>query len=181
MQPVYVSYPESEYDFAHRLVDDLQTAGYIVFVDAVGAPGSPAWAAETRRAIRASGALLMILSPQDGRRTGTRHEGVLALRGNKLFVVVQRTPGDLPRFAQQESVIVIDGTGAYADTLAQVLAALPSPASLLRAPTPAPRPPARPPRQPQFARRRRRVLIAVLVALGALCLGAGVALGLVPV
>lgn len=180
MQPVYISYPEDEYDFAHQLIADLQDANYVVFVDAVSAPGSPAWASETRRAIRSSGALIMILSPQDGRRTGTRHEGVLALRGNKPFVVIRRTPGDLPRFAQQPGVVELDGTGDYHRLLDALKSALPAPETLLLADTPVRRLPARPPRPPQLARRRRRIFVTALLALMLLCLAAGVVLGQIP-
>lgn len=178
MQPIYISYPESERAFAHRLVEDLQERGYTVFIDAVGNPGSPAWASETRRAIRSSGALIMILSPEEGRRTGTRHEGVLALRGNKPFIVLQQTPGDLPRYAQ--GAVVIDSAQPYNAVLRALFDELPSALSLLKAPTPVPRPQPRPPRQPRFARRRRRVLLAVL-ALLVLCVAVGISAGLIPV
>lgn len=178
MQPLYVSYPESEYNFAHRLVEDLQTRNYSVFVDAVGSPGSPAWANETRRAIRNSGALIMILSPEEGRRTGTRHEGVLALRGNKPFIVLQRTPGELPRYAQ--GATVIDCSGDYEIAFNQILDALPSALSLMRSLTPAPRSP-RPPRQPKYARQRRVVTIAVVIALLAACIVLGIVFGIIPV
>ncbi len=176
MRPIYISYPESERAFAHRLVEDLQERGYTVFIDAVGNPGSPAWAGETRRAIRASGALIMILSPEEGRRTGTRHEGVLALRGNKPFIVLQHTPGDLPRYAQ--GAAVIDSAQEYSTVLRLLLNELPSALSLLKTPTPVPQP--RPPRQPHYARRRRRVLIAVL-ALLVLCVALGIGVGVIPV
>lgn len=176
MQSIYVSYPESERAFAHRLVADLQGRGYMVFVDAVGSPGSPAWANETRRAIRSSGALVMLLSPEEGRRTGTRHEGVLAVRGNKPFIVLQHTPGELPRYAQD--AVVIDSAQDYYTVLQTVIDELPSALSLLKAPPPAPRAQPRPPRQPRFARRRRRILLAILLLV---LITLGIVFGIIPV
>jgi hypothetical protein len=178
MQPIYISYPETERAFAHRLVEDLQLRGYMVFVDAVGSPGSPAWAHETRRAIRSSGALIMILSPEEGRRTGTRHEGVLAVRGNKPFFILQHTPGDLPRYTQDATVI--DSAQNYEIVLRTLIDALPSALSLLKAPTPVPHPQPRPPRQPRFARRRRWILLAVL-AVVALAVALGIVFDAIPV
>ncbi len=179
MQPLYISYPESERAFAHRLVEDLQSQGYAVFVDAVSNPGSPAWAQETRRAIRISGALIMILSPEEGRRTGTRHEGVLALRGNKPFFVLQHTPGDLPRYAQDATII--DSNQDYDTVLRALLDALPPAMSLLRAVTPVPRPQPRPPRQPHLAQRRRLVFLVVIITLLVLCITLGIVFELIPV
>lgn len=178
MRPLYISYPDSEHDFAQRLVADLQARNYAVFMDAVSNPGSPAWANETRRAIRTSGALIMILSPEEGRRTGTRHEGVLALRGNKPFVILQRTSGELPRYAH--GAAIIDCTGDYDAAFRQLLDALPSALELLRA-TPAPRPQPRPPRQPEQALRRRLVFIMVVVFVLIVCAVLGVVFDIIPV
>jgi hypothetical protein len=105
MQHLYISYPENDYAFAHRLVDDLQAAGYPVFVDAVSSIGTMAWAAETRHAIRTCGAMLMVLSLTEGRRIGIRHEGVLAKRRHKPVFVLLRSPGDLPRYLADATVI----------------------------------------------------------------------------
>ena len=175
MQPIYLSYPPSDAAFAHRLVADLQAAGYVVFTDAVGEPGTVAWANETRRAIRTSGAVIMLLAPAEGRRIGTRHEGVLALRGHKPFFVLRRSAGVLPRYAQRATVL--DARGDYAALLRALLAALPAAEQLLNAPSPLRRPPRRPPRLPN---RRRRRIVQALLALGALLL-ALVVLGGVPV
>ncbi len=178
MQPIYLSYPRSDAAFAHRLVADLQTAGYVVFVDAVGEPGTVAWANETRRAIRASGAVIMILAPAEGRRVGTRHEGVLALRGRKPFFVLRRSAGALPRYAQRATVL--DARGDYSALLRELVAALPPADVLLSAPSPVTRPQPRPPRLPN---RRRRRIVQVLLVLGALllCAALGIVLGGVPV
>ncbi len=177
MRPIYISYPDSESEFAYRLVKDLQAVGYVVFMDAVSSPGSTAWAKETRRAIHSSGALIMVLSPEDGRRTGTRHEGVLALRGNKPFFVIQRTPGELPRYAQEATVI--DCSGDYDVALRALLAQLPSGVELLK-PVPRPKPQPRPPRH---IRRGRQRLVRIGLGFGLLllCAALGVVLGVIPV
>lgn len=177
MRPIYISYPDSESEFAHRLVDDLQTVGYVVFMDAVSNPGSTAWANETRRAIRNSGALVMVLSPENGRRTGTRHEGVLALRGNKPFFVIRRTPGELPRYAQ--GATTIDCSGDYEAGLSVLLAALP-PATALLQPVSRPKPQPRPPRQ-MSCLRQRRVRIGLGISILLFCLVLGIVLGVIPV
>ncbi len=174
MQPIYLSYPPSDYAFAHRLVADLQAAGYAVFVDAVGEPGTLAWAGETRRAIHTSGAVIMLLSPAEGRRVGTRHEGVLALRGGKPFFVLRRSVGTLPRYARRATVL--DARGDYRALLADLLAVLPSAEALLHAPSPIARPQPRPPRLPN---RRRRRMVQALLALAAL-VTLGIVLGGVP-
>ena len=177
MQPIYLSYPPSDYAFAHRLVADLQAAGYVVFVDAVGEPGTVAWANETRRAIRASGAVIMLLKPAEGRRVGTRHEGVLALRGRKPFFVLRRSAGPLPRYARRATVL--DAQGDYHALLRALFTVLPSAEALLRAPSPVRRRQPRPPRLPN--RRRRRVVQALLVLGALLVVALGIVLGGVPV
>lgn len=178
MQYLYISYPENDYAFAHRLVDDLQAAGYTVFVDAVSDVGTVAWAAETRHAIRSCGAMLMVLSPAEGRRTGIRHEGILANRRKRPVYVLLRSPGDLPRYLQQ--AVQVDFSGEYEPALERLRAVLPNPVSLLAAPDPMPRRrPRRPPRQPD--RFRRRIVWAItLVILALVCLVLiGIAFGVV--
>lgn len=160
MQYIYLSYPKDDADFAYRLIDDLQAAGYMVFVDAVSPPGSPAWAAETRRAIRGSGVVIMILNPENGRRTGIRLEGIGAKRRGKPVIVIQRSPGDLPRYVQD--CPILDGTTSYEALWDKLRASLPEPATLIQAPPPNLRPLRRPPRQPADILRRRYVFLAVV-------------------
>jgi hypothetical protein len=181
MQHLYISYPPNDYDFAHRLVDDLQARGYVVFVDPVSQAGTMQWAAETRHAIRAAGVVIMILSPGEGRRVGIRHEGILANRQKKLCCVLLRSPGDVPRYLHNAKML--DFSGAYEGALAELLAVLPAPQALLSAPNPFPRRrPRRPPRQPEQARRRRRVVLVTSGIIGMLlCLALGIALGVIPV
>lgn len=179
MQHLYVSYPDHEYAFAHRLVDDLQAAGYVVFVDAVAALGTMAWAAETRHAIRAAGAVLMILDPARGRRVGMRHEGVLAGRRRTPTFVLRRSPGDLPRYLGRATVL--DFSAEYEGALAELLARLPSPAELLAAEASERRPLRRPPRRRDSRWRERLVWALAVVAALTVCLLVAVALGLVPV
>jgi hypothetical protein len=186
MQHLYLSYPESDYAFAHRLVEDLQAAGYLVFLDAVSSVGTMAWAAETRHAIRTCGAMLMVLSPIEGRRIGIRHEGILARRRRKPVYVLRRSPGELPRYLQDAVVIDFfdDHGGAYAGAWAQLTAALPPSADLLKAgePVPARRRPRRPPRPAALARRRRRlVMVVIVLVMIAACVVSGIALGVIPV
>lgn len=180
MLHIYVSYPGTEYDFAHRVVEDLQARGYPIFIDAVSEVGSMAWATETRAAIRRSGAVVMIMTPDEGRRTGIRHEGILANRGDKPLFVLKRTAGSLPRYMSDANII--DCSTGYEAALQQLIAALPEPAALLRADPPGrPRkPPPAPPRQPEDARQRRR-LVVILVALVLLSALAALALGYAPI
>jgi hypothetical protein len=186
MQHLYLSYPENDYAFAHHLVEDLQAAGYPVFVDAVSSVGTMSWAAETRHAIRTCGALLMVLSPAEGRRVGIRHEGVLAKRRHKRVCVIRRSPGDLPRYL--EDAVVIDffdnHSVSYEDVWAQLAAALPPAADLLKAgeSIPGRRRPRRPPRPAALARRRRRlVMVVIVLAVIVACVMLGIALGVFPV
>jgi hypothetical protein len=186
MQHLYLSYPENDYVFAHRLVEDLQAAGYPVFVDAVSSVGTMAWAAETRHAIRTCGAMLMVLSPAEGRRVGIRHEGVLAKRRHKPVCVIRRSPGELPRYLHDATVIDVfdDDDDSYDRVWAQLSDALPSAADLLKMgePVPARRRPRRPPRPAALARRRRRLVMAVIVvAMVVVCVVSGIALGVIPV
>lgn len=179
MQHLYISYPPEDYDLAHRLVEDLQAAGYAVFIDPATEVGTKAWAAETRRAIRTCGAMIMILSLDDRRRTGLRHEGVLAKRRKKPVIVLARSPGELPRYLALAGATVIDGSGAYEPAFERLLAALPPASDLLTAP-PTPQRPLRPP----VARRSRRdrARWVALAFLGAIlvCIGLGIVFGLVP-
>jgi hypothetical protein len=179
MQYLYISYPEADHTFAHRLVEDLQAVGYTVFVDAVGDVGTVAWANETRQAIRACGALIMVLSPAEGRRVGIRHEGVLAKRLKKPVVVLLRSPGDLPRYVQHGAVV--DFSGDYDPAFEQLRTALPSALSLLAAAdSSAGRRPRRPPHLPN--RRRRRLVWAIWwLLLALMCVLAGIAFGIIPV
>lgn len=136
MQHIYLSYPADEQALAYRLVDDLQDAGYTVFLDAVNEPGTMAWAAETRRAIRTCGVVIILLRlDKPRRRVGVRHEGILARRREKPVIVIALTPGDLPRYLAHASRI--DFTGAYDALHDAVFGALPDARRLLLAPTPA--------------------------------------------
>jgi hypothetical protein len=153
-----------------------------VFVDAVSSVGTMAWAAETRHAIRTCGAVLMVLSPADGRRVGIRHEGVLARRRHKPVFVLRRTPGDLPRYLQKAVVLDVSDD-QYDSGLAQLFGVLPPAAQFFQASDPpSARRPRRPPRHPDLARRRRRVvMIAALLFLLTVCLAVGIAFGVIPV
>jgi hypothetical protein len=175
MQHLYISYPPDDYDFAHRLVDDLQAAGYAVFVDATSEIGTIAWAAETRRAIRTCGAMIMILALAKRRRLGIRHEGVLARRHHKPAYVLIRSSGDLPRYLAKATVV--DFSGDYDAALRQLLAALPG-ADTLHSDPPSPRP--RRPRTIRASRRARAIRWIGLIVLLLICLLAGIALGLIP-
>lgn len=183
MQHVYISYPPEEYELAHRLVDDLQAAGYVIFVDAVSGAGTMAWAAETRRAIRASGAVIIILSPAEGRHTGVRHEAVLARRRNRPVFVLQRTPGDIPRYMQD--AVHFDFSGEYEAVLPELLAALPDAATLLKTTAPLPRRFLTPPPRTRVTRRerfrRRMRWLAIWLAALTACILLGIAVGLIPV
>lgn len=175
MRHLYISYPPHDYELAHRLVDDLQAAGYAVFVDAVSSAGTMPWAAETRRAIRTSGAVLMIL---DRRRVGIRHEGVLARRTNRpTFVLARSDALDLPRYLS--TATLIDFSGDYETGRDHLLAALPDAATLLNDPGPVRR---RRVSRPAQHRHQRRITwgIALGVVL-VLCLLVGIATGLIPV
>ncbi len=152
MQHLYISYPPSDYDLAHRLVDDLQAAGYAVFVDAVSETGSIAWASETRRAIRTCGALIMLLT-DSRRRVGIRHEGILANRRHKPVFVLAGAPHNLPRYLLRGTVIPY--TGDYEAARDQLLGKLPSAAYLL---TSEPLPQRRQLPLPPQSRSRRRIL-----------------------
>jgi hypothetical protein len=180
MQYLYISYPDNDYQFAHRLVEDLQRAGYAVFVDAVAEAGTMPWAAETRHAIRSCSAMLMILSPAEGRRVGIRHEGILANRRRKPVYVLRRSEGDLPRYLQRATVI--DFSGEFEPAFQQLEEALPDAATLLNAPDPTPQyRPRRPPRQPNRTRRRMMWALA-WGAMLVVCLALlGIALGVIPV
>lgn len=137
MQHVYLSYPETESGLAYRLVGDLQAAGYPVFMDAVSDVGSMAWAAETRRAIRGSGAVVMLLHLAGARRTGMRHEGIAAQRRDKPVIVGALSVGEVPRYLM--GVPLIDFSGAYDVALNEVLTALPDVRQMITAQHPLPR------------------------------------------
>lgn len=177
MQHLYISYPPEDYALAHRLVEDLQSAGYAVFIDPVNEVSTMGWASETRQALRTCGAVIMILSLAQRRRTGIRHEGVLAKRRGKPVVVLVLSPGDLPRYLTLANATVIDWTGEYGPALRSLLDVLPTAASLLNDPA-APRPlhPASPVR-----RRKHLTLVLTLVTLMALCLALGIVFGWIPV
>ncbi|MBI5957412.1 MAG: toll/interleukin-1 receptor domain-containing protein [Chloroflexi bacterium] len=179
MQYVYISYPDDDYAFAHRLVEDLQAVGYAVFVDAVSDVGTVSWAAETRHAIRACGVVLMILSPADGRRTGIRHEGILANRLQKPLIVLLRSAGELPRYLQNAAAA--DFSGDYPPAFEQLRSLLPSALTLLTASDPLPR--RRPRRPPHLPNRRRRRLVWVVwwLLLVSVCIVGGIAFGVIPV
>ncbi|MBN2306121.1 MAG: toll/interleukin-1 receptor domain-containing protein [Anaerolineae bacterium] len=174
MQYLYISYPDSEYDLAHRLAADLQAAGYMVFIDTVTEPGGMAWANETRHAIRDAGAILIIFTPDEGRRAGVRHESVLANRRNKPVYVLRRSPGDLPRYLSDAAEI--DFTGEYEAGWEALHAALPSAHTLFHTPTPVPpRRPRRPPHRPNW-----RLWAAWTLAGIVLLVALGIAFGVIP-
>lgn len=179
MQHLYVSYPNDHYDLAHRLVDDLQSRGYVVFVDAVSEPGGMAWAAETRQAILSSGAMLILLDPAQ-RRVGIRHEGVLSLRGDKPVFVLCLSAGELPRYFSSASTI--DFVQPYEQALQALLDELPRAERLMVAPTElGPRRPVNPPVPLNPDRRRVRRRVFAVVGLLMLLVIIGFAAGWIPV
>jgi hypothetical protein len=178
MQHLYISYPAHDETLIRRLVEDLQAAGYAVFVDAVSEIGTIAWASETRRAIRTCGAMIMVLDLAGRRRIGIRHEGILANRRKKPVFVLARSHGDLPRYLTRATVI--DFAGEYDPGLQQLLAALPPASVLLNAPVALPR--RRNIVRANRALRRRRILWAMgLLSLILLCVILGIVFGIIPV
>jgi hypothetical protein len=109
-----------------------------------------------------------------------RHEGVLAKRRHKPVYVLRRSPGDLPRYLGEATVIDFADDN-YEVAFAMLSGVLPSPVDFLKTTEPPPpRRPRRPPRLPALARRRRRVVMVVmLIAALLLCLAASFALGLI--
>ncbi|MBN1680035.1 MAG: toll/interleukin-1 receptor domain-containing protein [Anaerolineae bacterium] len=181
MQHLYISYPPNEYEFAHRLVDNLQALGYPVFVDAVSETGTPPWAAETHRAIRTCGAVILILGLAERRPTGIRHEGVSANRQEKPVFVAIRSPGDLPRYLAHATSI--DFSGDYDSAFQELVAHLPSAPALLTAPSLPwqrhPRRRAAPPRSPGHY--RRIVWWLAVAAMIIACITIGIVVGAIPV
>jgi hypothetical protein len=122
----------------------------------------------------------MILSLAEGRRVGMRHEGILARRRDKPVYVLLRSPGELPRYLQDATVI--DFSGDYEPARDHLLAALPEVARLIVTDGPVqrgPRTPRRPPRQVSRARamlwRWALVLLVVIV-----CVVIGSVFGVLP-
>jgi len=123
---IFISYKRREPDrgFTHRLADDLRRAGHEVWMDVVGIEGAVDWPAEIQRALDASYAFVLVLSPDSVASDWVRNEMSYALRKmrGRVFPVVFReveAPLELIRIQH------IDFQGDYDAALARLLRDLP--------------------------------------------------------
>jgi len=129
---VFISYSRKDGEFAHRLADDLRTAGYSVWVDISGLRGGQQWVREIDKAVRGCDAFVLIISPDSMASEWVTRETLLADSLGKLVVPVMLRATGLP--LHLVNIQYVDFRGTYDAAVQELCEALPP---LEGAPTPA--------------------------------------------
>ena len=143
---VFISYSRKDGEFAHRLADDLRTAGYSVWVDISGLRGGQQWVREIDKAVRGCDSFVLVISPDSMASRWVTDETLLARQLEKQIIPIMWRQAELP--VHLVGTHYVDFRGAYDVALKDLYEALPK---FERASTPAPTsaaPPAQSTRQP---------------------------------
>jgi len=93
---IFISYSKKDSDFAHQLADDLETAGFKVWIDkSIG--GGDLWRETIEKNLKAAGEVIIVVSPNSMASEWVKHEGSLAYGwGKQLFPILIEPVDALP-------------------------------------------------------------------------------------
>ena len=130
MQHIFISYSRKDINFARKLAEDLEKAGYDVWWDISDLRGGDDWVRLIPDAIEASGFFIVVLSPDPIASEWVRKEYTQALSLRKKIIPIMLKRSGIP-FALN-TINYIDFTSdEYGAGLNKLLAALGIPASCL--------------------------------------------------
>src|SRR5512145_47700 len=96
MQRVFISYSRKDIDFARKLADDLNKAGFEVWWDISDLKGGDEWVRVIPSAIEASQYFIILLSPDSAISQWVEKEYLHALKLSKKVVPVMIRPCSVP-------------------------------------------------------------------------------------
>ncbi|MCU0515012.1 MAG: toll/interleukin-1 receptor domain-containing protein [Anaerolineae bacterium] len=119
---VFISHSSKNNVFTQQLTDDLQAAGFHVWVDLEALRDGERWVAEIQAAVEGCAAVVVVISRAARESEWVEREVLLALDLNRpLFIArLEAVPLPLPLITRQFT----DFTGEYAPALAKLSAAL---------------------------------------------------------
>lgn len=120
---LFISYSRKDDEFAHRLSDDLRTAGYSVWVDVSGLRGGQEWAREIDKAIRTCDVFVLVISPDSMTSEWVSKETLLAISLKKLIVPIMWRETERP--VHLVDIQYVDFQGAYDNAMQELYEALP--------------------------------------------------------
>ena len=100
-EQIFISYSKKDSEFSYKLADDLESAGFKVWIDrSIG--GGEDWRKSIERNLRASGEVIIVVSPNSMTSEWVTHEGSLAYGWEKnLFPVLIEPVASLPPWLEE--------------------------------------------------------------------------------
>lgn len=98
---IFISYSKKDSDFAHQLADDLEAAGFKIWIDkSIG--GGDLWRETIEKNLKAAGEVIIVVSPNSMASEWVKHEGSLAYGwGKQLFPILIEPVESLPPWLEE--------------------------------------------------------------------------------
>jgi hypothetical protein len=98
---IFISYSKKDSDFAHKLADDLEAAGFKVWIDkSIG--GGDLWRETIEKNLKAASQVIIVVSPNSMGSQWVQHEGSLAYGwGKKLYPILIEPTDTLPPWLEE--------------------------------------------------------------------------------
>ncbi len=123
MQKIFISYSRKDIDFARKLADDLENAGYDVWWDIIDLQGGDDWVRSIPAAIEASQYVIVVLTPNSVNSEWVQKEYTQALSLHKKIIPIMLVPSSVP-FALNTINFINFASGEYADNFKKLLSPL---------------------------------------------------------
>jgi len=120
---LFISYSRKDSEFAHRVADDLRTAGYSVWVDISELRGGQEWVREIDKAVRDCDTFILIISPDSMASRWVSKETLLAMDLEKQIVPVMWRETERPMHLVD--IQYVEFRGAYDHAVQELYEALP--------------------------------------------------------
>lgn len=107
---IFISYSKKDSAFAHKLADDLEVAGFKIWIDrSIG--GGDLWRETIEKNLKAAGDVIIVVSPNSMASEWVKHEGSLAYGwGKKLFPILIEKVSSLPPWLEEYQWIDFNST-----------------------------------------------------------------------
>jgi hypothetical protein len=98
---IFISYSKKDSGFAHKLADDLISAGFKIWIDkSIG--GGDLWREAIEKNLKAAGEVIVVVSPSSMASEWVKHEGSLAYGwGKQLFPILIEPVESLPPWLEE--------------------------------------------------------------------------------
>ena len=100
-EQIFISYSKKDSDFAHKLADDLEAAGFKIWIDrSIG--GGDLWRETIEKNLKTAGEVIIVVSPNSMTSEWVKHEGSLAYGwGKKLYPILIEKVEALPPWLEE--------------------------------------------------------------------------------